>query len=68
MKSRKMWMSIACAVLIFAGAGLAAWSPAFAVSYDTFVGGQIAALAVYCGGNIGAKVADRGQPPAAAPE
>jgi hypothetical protein len=67
-KSRKMWMAVACAALIFIGAGLAALFPAFAVSYSTFVGGEIAALAVYCGGNVGERVANRGQPAAAASE
>ena len=54
-KSRKMWMSVGAAGMILIGAIIAALSPAFAVNYEVFVGGQIAALLAYCGTNVGAK-------------
>lgn len=66
-KSRKMWMAVGASMLIFLGAALAARYPAFAPNYDTFVGGQVAVLLAYCGGNVGAKFVNRGQPAAGAP-
>ncbi len=56
-KSRKMWIGTLTAVGIMAGGALAAWIPAFLPAYDTFVGGLLGAYAIYCGGNVGAKVA-----------
>lgn len=67
-KSRKMWMAVATAVLIFFGALMASRYPAFAVSYETYVGGMVATYLAYCGGNVGAKVANRGHPAAGAAE
>lgn len=67
-KSRKMWMAAVTSLLIFIGAGLSARYPAFSPSYETYVGGMVATYLAYCGGNVGAKVANRGQPAAGAPE
>ena len=67
-RSRKMWMSVGCATTIFFGSLLAAYFPAFNANYEVFVGGQLGALAIYSGSNVGAKIANRGRPPASSGE
>lgn len=66
MKSRKMWFAAGTAVLVLVGAVLAAKYPAFSANYEVFVGGQLGALAIYSGSNVGAKYVVRKQPKAAA--
>ena len=61
-KSRKMWFAVGTALLILAGALLAAKYPAFATNYEIFVGGQLGALAIYSGSNVGAKYVVRRKP------
>jgi hypothetical protein len=66
-KSRKMWFAVGTAVLILCGGLLSAHYPAFAANYEVFVGGQLGALAIYSGSNVGAKfVGGRRQSKAAA--
>lgn len=60
-RSRKMWMGAATAGAIFLGAVLSAEYPAFGTNYEVYVGGLVGTYVTYCGGNIGAKVATRGQ-------
>lgn len=55
-------MGAATAGAIFFGAVLAARYPAFGTNYEVLVGGLVGTYVTYCGGNVGAKVATRGQP------
>lgn len=52
MSSRKLWLTILVAFMIFAGNLLSARWAAVATSYTTMVGGLIAALSVYAGANV----------------
>lgn len=54
-KSRKLWLSILTSASIVGVAVLSAWLPPLIPMYDTVVGGLISVLALYLGGNVGAK-------------
>ncbi|CAB4127076.1 hypothetical protein UFOVP75_60 [uncultured Caudovirales phage] len=54
-KSRKLWFSAGTSALIFLGAIVAGYWPAFLPSYATLVGGLLATLGLYLGGNVSTK-------------
>lgn len=54
-KSRKYHIVLLTMALIFGGALLAAYWPAFSGSFPTLVGGLLAAAALYTGGNVAYK-------------
>jgi len=60
-RSRKLAFSVVTSILVFAGALLAAKSDALAPLYQTMVGGLLGTLGLYCGANVGAKVALKSQ-------
>ncbi|MDE2425712.1 MAG: hypothetical protein KGO96_07380 [Elusimicrobia bacterium] len=51
-KSRKLWLSIFCMCLIFAGAVLAHKVPEISALYPTLVGGLLAAAGLYHSANL----------------
>lgn len=55
MKSRKFWFAIGTSALLFVGGLVAASCPAFGANYETLTGGLLGVLAIYLGGNVGAK-------------
>lgn len=55
--SRKLWFAVGTSVLVFASGILAAYFPAFRPGLETVVGGELGALALYLGGNVGTKFA-----------
>jgi len=54
-KSRKLWLSLLTSLSIVGTAVLSAYLPPLVPMYDTIVGGLISVLALYLGGNVGAK-------------
>jgi hypothetical protein len=54
-KSRKYHIVLLTMALIFGGAILSAYWPAFSGSFPTLVGGLLAAAALYTGGNVAYK-------------
>lgn len=63
-RSRKMWFGVGVCLAMALGGLAAAKVATFAPSYEVFVGGLLGVYAIYCGGNVGAKVALKGTLPA----
>lgn len=66
-KSRKLWFSLYTSSLIVLSGYVCSILPAMVPLFDTMVGGLVGVLALYLGGNVGARFATKAPVPPAAP-